>query len=222
MNGNNNEIKKILSDKTPHNTGRFYFMEIGPDSVLLEKPNTMAEIQVSQKNGKRVKVVPRIDLTPMVDLGFILITFFIYTTTITESKMMDIKLPDKTSSAITAFIDTSTITIIPTREHKLAYYDGVLKNESGMQLGNYNYIRSKLINKAKQLKSLPSTYSADAHKLHVIIKPADDCTYDDVVKILDEMLICDVPYYAITDITKEEKEILTIKLQSNLVERAGK
>ncbi len=171
----------------------------------------MAEItQNTSKGSRRKTVMPRIDFTPMVDLGFLLITFFIYTTTMTESKAMDINMPyNHPTKEPTVFIDTSTITIIPTKDHKIAYYTGALESDAELKMTDHARIREVIISKQSDLKKLPNTFSAEAHKLHVIIKPNDDSKYEDLVKILDEMLINAVPYYAIVDISREEQIALS-------------
>ena len=53
----------------------------------------MADIQVKEKSGRRKVQSPKVDLTPMVDLGFILITFFIYTTTMAKPKSLVLDKP---------------------------------------------------------------------------------------------------------------------------------
>jgi biopolymer transport protein ExbD len=165
----------------------------------------MADIHLPQKQGKRRKLTPpRIDLTPMVDLGFLLITFFILTTTMTEKKVMEIYMPvNGTPSALPY---TSALTIIPASRHRIQYYEGFFKEE--VKETNYKGIRDVIIAKQNMLKTLPGTFSAEAHKLHVIIKPHELSQYEDLVKVLDEMLICDVPYYTIDDITKGEVDVI--------------
>ncbi|MFN4247941.1 MAG: ExbD/TolR family protein [Flavipsychrobacter sp.] len=173
----------------------------------------MANVQLNQNKGTRGRRSPSIDLTPMVDLGFILITFFIYTTSIAEPRMMDINMPFKPATEGTAYVDTATITIIPTKNHLYATYTGTYRD--GMQFNTYAaaQLRNVILDKKYALKKLPATFSEQAHKLHVIIKPNDDCEYQDVVTLLDEMAINQVAYYAIADITANEKLILTKQLQ---------
>jgi len=168
----------------------------------------MSEINLPQNTGKRKVHAPRIDLTPMVDLGFLLITFFIFTTTMANPRTMEVNMPFKPSDATTAFVDTSTITLIPVKDHAIAYYNGQFENTSTPQTADFKEIREILIEKQNDIKALPASFSEQAQKLHVIIKPNDDCTYEDVVDVLDEMSILDVPYYAIDDITAREKEWL--------------
>lgn len=173
----------------------------------------MADVQVNQHQGKRSRRSPLIDLTPMVDLGFILITFFIYTTSIAEPRMIDINMPYKPATEATAYVDTATITIMPTKNHLYATYSGAYKEGILFNIYTGSELRSIIINKQSALRKLPSTFSEQAHQLHVIIKPNNDCEYQDVVTLLDEMAINSVPYYAIADITADEQFILTKQLQ---------
>lgn len=170
----------------------------------------MADIQIPEKNGRRKTAPPKVDLTPMVDLAFILITFFIYATTLNDPKTMVLDKPvDPTPpDVVTAYIDTSTITIIPAKEHKLIYYCGQLITADKLNSTDYHSIRNIITRKQKELQRLPGSYSKQAHELHVIIRPTDESTYEDVINILDEMLINDVPHYALTDITEEELNMI--------------
>lgn len=166
----------------------------------------MADMNLPQKTGKRKVHAPRVDLTPMVDLGFLLITFFIFTTTMANPKTMEVNMPFKPAEASTAFAEQSTITLIPTKGHRIAYYHGAFHRDSILHLAGPKEIRDVLIAKQKAAAALPASFSADAHKLHVIIKPNDDCNYEDLVSLLDEMNILQVPFYAIDEITEIEKE----------------
>jgi len=172
----------------------------------------MADIQIQQRNSKR-KASPKLDLTPMVDLGFILITFFIYTTQLTENKMLDLKLPDDTpTKEITAFPDTSTLTLIPTSKHRVAYYNGAFQQKELSIIG-FHELRTIIQQKQSTLKLLPKNFSKEAHSIHVLIKPDKNSTYDDVIRTLDEMTINDISYFAMVDISSEETKILTKQLQ---------
>lgn len=171
----------------------------------------MAEIQVLEKGKRRKAAPPRIDLTPMVDLAFILITFFIYATTLREEKALIVNKPTQGEPS-TSYIDTSTITIMPTAGDKYAYYHGTLDNPDKVTLADAKQLRGIILNKQHDLKGLPASYSVQARKLHVIIKPDKNSKYENLVSVLDEMLINKVPYYTIVDITQQEEEIVNGKM----------
>ncbi len=166
----------------------------------------MAEILVEQKGGRRKVQAPRIDFTPMVDLGFILITFFIYTTTIARPGSLEINMPSReTIGGITVYADTSTITLIPAGNHKVAWYMGAFSQLKPMNYQPVAETKDMLTAMKKQVAGLPLSLSLQAHKLHVILKPNDNCKYEDVVQLLDDMNLVEVPYYALVDISAEEK-----------------
>ena len=174
----------------------------------------MAEINMPQKGGKkRTHTSLRVELTPMVDLGFLLISFFMYTTTMAKPRTMEIRMPSPApaDTSQTKYPEESTITIIPVSGHKVFYYNGALKDETVLKITSVSNCRDILLKMKSDLARLPNTLSPEAHKLHVLIKPGDDSKYSDLVQLLDEMNISDVPYYALVDITPADKEWLVKK-----------
>ena len=169
----------------------------------------MAEINVPQKGGKRKLQVPRIDLTPMVDLGFLLITFFMYTTTLARPATMELNMPSRGEP--TPLFAESVITLIATKAHKVVYYEGFLTGTEQLKQCPISEIRSVLLKKKIAVASLPASFSARAHMLFALIKPFDDCMYGDVVQLLDEMTIDGISCYAIVDVLPEEKDYLQKK-----------
>jgi len=164
----------------------------------------MADLIVAGKSGRKSKQPPRIDLTPMVDLGFLLITFFMFTTTLAQHKVMDIKMPtNEHPEPPMAYTEESTITLIPVAGHRIAYYGGSTIPPT-MKATTFKDVRSVLLQKQKDAAALPASYSAQAHQLHVIIKPEQHSVYSDMVTVLDEMAILSIPYYVIADITPDE------------------
>ncbi len=181
----------------------------------------MAEIEVKGKKG-----MPRIDLTPMVDLGFLLLTFFIMTTTMSKPKAMEIQMPYKDEKLEDAdknkIKNDEALTILLSKDHRIYYYHGIgddpanppkvevtyFKNEGG--------IRDVLIQKKKTVQDLISQGVLGAKdRVAVIIKPDDDCTTDDLINILDEMTINAIPVYAVVDITPVDKEFIAATEKAN-------
>lgn len=166
----------------------------------------MAEIMTPQKNGRRKIHNTRVDLTPMVDLGFLLITFFMFTTTLAKPKVVSMTVPDNSTTArSTVYPMSSTITLMPAGNHTCYYYEGILGNAGQVHKVNISHLRDIMSAKKTSLRSLSSPI---ARELHVIIKPGNSAMYQDLIQVLDDIMILDVQYYSITDITTEEKDII--------------
>src|SRR5476651_2285833 len=173
----------------------------------------MAELDTSgggkHKGGKirSKKASTRIDLTAMVDLAFLLITFFMLTTTLSKKKAMDLTMPDnsvKTSQLPVAA--TRSMTILLGSHNKLEWYMGEA-GKSAPTVDDYGKdgIRKALIENAKHVAD---THNADEKLMEVLIKPSDKSTYQNLVAILDEMSITGIHIYAIVKILPMEVDDL--------------
>lgn len=162
------------------------------------------------KKGKKLST--RIDLTPMVDLGFLLITFFLFTTTLAKPKVMQINMPykekDPKPNTETALKADQAATILLSKDHRIYYYDGIGSDPTKppqVQVTYFegkNNIRDKIIDKIKRVKQLQAQGVLNAkNDAAFLIKPDFNSTYDDFVRIMDEMNINDVKIKAVVDIS---------------------
>ena len=174
----------------------------------------MAELTQQPQNGqgktlrKRKRHSTKVDLTPMVDLGFLLITFFILTTTWSEPKDLRLYLPAGEISD-TELGESTVLTLIPLENKKAFFYHGKLavamqKNTFGIV--NLTDIRSIIMQKQIALDKHPM-YSRK--NLALIIKPTVQSIYRDIVAILDEVLINDLQHYSFVDLSADEKTRLS-------------
>jgi biopolymer transport protein ExbD len=151
---------------------------------------------------KSKKKTTRVDLTPMVDLGFLLITFFVFTSTMTQSTAMNLYLPKDTEDPEeqNKAKESGALTLMLGKDRVVYYYEGILAVDgSNFQASNFSKVREVLLNKKR------STNAAD---LVVVIKPTDQATVKDVVDMLDEMTINDIKRYALVDIAEPEKMLI--------------
>lgn len=192
----------------------------------------MAEIVESGgkkgKGGRKgKKLSTRIDLTPMVDLGFLLITFFIFTTTMNKPKTMEINMPvdeeikeeDKNKVK-----DYTAMTVLLSRDHRVYYYLGMANDPFNPPKLEVTYfqknkgIRDAIIKLrqdvyAERNSGRPGRNPKDEPV--ILIKPDTTCKYEDVVNILDEMQVNGITTYALVDITDVDREFIKITETAN-------
>lgn len=158
---------------------------------------------------KSKKLSTRVDLTPMVDLGFLLITFFIFTTTMSQPTAMKLFLPkdaDKPEDQNKAK-ESGVITILLGKDDHVFYYEGQLDNSaSNFKSSTFKEIRNVLLDKKAR------TPEKD---LVVVLKPSEECTYRNVVDILDEMAVNVLKRYALVDISDIETKLVKASEAAN-------
>jgi len=170
----------------------------------------MAEMDTSGGGGhkkgpgvkKAKKASTRVDLTPMVDLGFLLITFFIFTTTISQPTAMKLNLPKDTDKPEeqNKLKESGALTLLLGKNDNVYFYEGQLAPDAAnLQTTTMKKVRDEIIKKKR---------STPPEDLMIVIKPGNQSTYKDVVDALDEMTINSIKRYALVDISDVEGQLV--------------
>ncbi len=174
----------------------------------------MAEMDTSSGGGhkkgpgvkKGKKMSTRVDLTPMVDLGFLLITFFIFTTTMSQPTAMKLFLPkdvDKPEEQNKVKL-SAVLTIMLGKNDQVYYYEG--DDPTKLQSSNFKAIRDVILDKKRR---------TDPKDFVVVLKPTADATYKNTVNILDEMTIDEIKRFALVDISAPELQVVQATESAN-------
>jgi biopolymer transport protein ExbD len=150
----------------------------------------MAELDTSggktEIKARTRKAVPKVDLTAMVDLAFLLITFFMLTTSLNKPTAMDIAKPDITDPLGRMDVkDSQTMTILLGKDNKLAWYMGVA-GKTAPEIENYVQIRQTILDNKRRVRQ------ATGREMIMIIKPTSSANYKNLVDIMDELLITNI------------------------------
>lgn len=162
----------------------------------------MAEINTASTTSNRSrtqgkKLSTKVDLTPMVDLGFLLITFFIITTTMTENKAMNLIMPADGPPMPSA--ESTTITLLPGGNESVFYFSGQLNDAlANNYTGWRSYHVSTGVGDLIRTRKKELGVTGKQNDLMVIISPTDNSSYKNIVDLLDEMLINDVKRYVVS------------------------
>lgn len=182
----------------------------------------MAELNTGgggDKKGGKVrskKSDAKVDLTAMVDLAFLLITFFMLTTSLSKPKAMDLSLPDKEKidkpEDNVKVDENMTLTLLLGANNKLKWYKGFIETpKAGPKDVNYGKdgLRKELLKQKAEIREYCLSINKPKSGIIVIIKPTDKSSYKNLIDILDEMAISGVDTYAIVnEISPEEKKLI--------------
>lgn len=161
----------------------------------------MAEITTNTRQ-------PRVDMTPMVDLGFLLITFFVFTTTFSSPTMMKLTMPDNSDEPTPLIKYGNTLTLILGKDNRIFWHQkgNADLNEEFLNETSYGTTLSKLIIQKRD-------GAIEKKNFTVIIKPSDESNYKNTVDVLDEMKITNQPIYVLTDISQKEVDVYQAKMK---------
>jgi len=167
-------------------------------------------VQVMGRKKRSKKMSTRIDFTPMVGLAFLLITFFMLTTTFAKPQAIEINMPEKQKPGDRGGIMRSSlvITLLLGKDNKVVYYEGLPEEGVNTKIGVAGFgadgIRKALIKKKQEV----DTREDGKHKTFVLIKPSEESNYRNLVDSIDEMAIVGIKRYAVVDIQPVEKDLL--------------
>lgn len=187
----------------------------------------MAEIQEQGggggKDGKvrSKKMSTRVDLTAMVDLAFLLITFFMLTTTLAKPNIMPIIMPEKkdlNEEDLEATKESQVMTLLLGGNDKVYYYEGITDAKLDSTDYSAEGLRKVILDKKDRVKEQWGEDEKDdaknpgqkkfVSKLNIIIKPTKDSRYKNLVDTFDEMKICNIGRYVMLDISTQEEDFI--------------
>ncbi|NDI99401.1 biopolymer transporter ExbD [Flavobacterium sp. LaA7.5] len=185
----------------------------------------MAELNTGGDGGgkggkvRSKKMNPAVDLTAMVDLAFLLITFFMLTTSLSKPQSMPLAMPDKTDQPnpvddVLKIDEARLMTILVGKDNTILWYIGMFDNpiiEPAQSEFGKEGIRKVLLEQIARAKALSARDGKPDEGLIVNIKASDKASYRNLVDILDEMAITHPQLYAIGDITEPEVKLLEEK-----------
>ncbi len=188
--------------------------------------------------SRQKKMNIRVDFTPMVDMNMLLITFFMLCTSLSKPQTMEISMPanDKniTEEQKTQVKASQAITLLLGDHDRLCYYEGEpdygnpnLLIESSYQPDGLRALlmqrNAKAVAQVAQLRRQKMELRITDEELQkklaevksgketptVIIKATDKASYRNLIDVLDEMQLCSIGKYVITDMTAEEVNMMT-------------
>ncbi|HEY3402023.1 MAG TPA: biopolymer transporter ExbD [Ohtaekwangia sp.] len=160
----------------------------------------MAAIQQPTSEGKgtsRSKTALYIDMTPMVDLAFLLLTFFVMTSVLTKPHSLGLQMPDNSEEGEPPPIPASKVlNLILAENDKIYWYRG---DGSSLETTTFSSagIRKLLLDK-----------KAEINKLYVLIKASDQSKYKNVIDILDELEITAITRYSLVDVDDTDRRLI--------------
>lgn len=164
--------------------------------------NQASEAGVKKQGRKKVrskKASTKIDMTPMVDLAFLLLTFFMLTTTFTKPQTMQIEMPAKPQKEedIPVVNEKRVLTLVLGEADKVYWFVGI----TDPKVARTDFSR-------EGIRKIVVQHNARIKNMIVLIKTSKNSRYKNLVDIFDEMNICNIARFALVDITPEDEELI--------------
>lgn len=141
------------------------------------------------------------DMNAMVDLAFLLLTFFMLTTTMLKPKAIELVMPvpdeNEQSTEVLTIKESRAITLIPMPDNELYYYQGF--SEALVQKTEYG---------ASGIRAVLLKHSETTDKPIIIIKAHPNSSFENLVALIDEMNITRIDRYAIDQFGTKEEQLL--------------
>ena len=166
-------------------------------------------VRKPSKHKRINKKNTRVDLTPMVDLGFLLITFFVFTTQLSTPRARPLTMPYDKAEPGDEICASCVLTLVLQADNVIQYYEGMPESNPTLKTTSFSVdgIRSIILNKKKEVIKL----KGNGDDFVLIIKSSDQSTFQNFVDIVDEVSINDVKHYYIDEISTADKALMAKK-----------
>ncbi len=171
----------------------------------------MAELEITSaknKQGKKLhKKSTRVDLTPMVDLGFLLLTFFVFTTAMAKPTAMNLITPNDKDSTPTPICEACVLTVMLDKDNTIFYYEGMPESNPVVKETSFTTggIRKVLLQKLAAVKAAKGT----ADDMVLIIKSGESSDFKNFVDMADEVTINNIKHYFIDEMNGVDRKMLS-------------
>jgi biopolymer transport protein ExbD len=164
----------------------------------------MAQVQEKQTSGKGNRKRSRangfhLDMTPMVDLAFLLLTFFMLTTTFTRLQTMELNLPDG-NGADTPIPGKNALNIVLDEQDKVYYFFGYPGDDPQVERTDFSARGIRQLLLQDRVRSNPN--------LVVLVKATEKARFKNLVDTLDELKLTETRKYALVDLQEEDRTLL--------------
>ncbi|UIR57701.1 biopolymer transporter ExbD [Sphingobacterium sp. SRCM116780] len=174
----------------------------------------MAELNQKQpETGKKKirskKLAPKVDLTAMVDLAFLLITFFMLTTSLNKPSRLDVVMPDNSPDK-PLLLDERRVVSLLLSDKGVMWYHGDFNHP--ISKPEHTDLTEKGIRAVLNKMKLKIPSLANGKDMIVLIKPSKEACTNDVVQALDEMTKVNIKRYSISKISPDEEKLVLASL----------
>ncbi|PUZ20527.1 outer membrane transport energization protein ExbD [Chitinophaga costaii] len=167
--------------------------------------NTNTQTHARGGGQRSKKLSTRVDMTPMVDLGFLLITFFMLTTSLAKARVTNLIMPanDGQQMPLSA---SKALTVLLGPDSRIAFYEsnGEETAPHPQDIHTTTYAEASGIGSVIRRKQALLAAAGKPGELMVLIKPTTQSNYKNAVDLLDELSINRVNRYAFMDISTWE------------------
>ena len=149
---------------------------------------------------------PKTDMTPMVDLGFLLISFFVMTTELSKPRVAPLNMPKEGRPMPLG--NSNALTVLLAGDDNVYYYHGIWEDAVAANgivktsLYSGDGLRKVIIEKKRWLDT--NDKKEGRNGLMMLIKSTEETPYKNVIDALDETMINDVRKYALVKMETEE------------------
>ncbi|NMW21529.1 MAG: biopolymer transporter ExbD [Chlorobiaceae bacterium] len=164
---------------------------------IVDSPNGRRGIKKGRRRSKRIGF--HLDMTPMVDVAFLLLTFFMLTTTFSKSNTMEINIPPEMLEVKVAENNVMTMRIAG---DGIAYCS--LGNEVPKKIPLYDANDTRQLSLSGELRRLLKQLTADNKKMVIVVKLSEKAKYKQLVDIIDELNLMKIDRFSLDDFTEQD------------------
>ena len=170
---------------------------------LVDSPNGEGRSRKAKQKRKRIGF--HIDMTPMVDVAFLLLTFFMLTTTFGKANTMEINIPPQDAEVKIAEENVMTLRIV---EDGIAWWS--LGEATPTQVELYPSGAESPVSLGREIRELLQRQTQSNSKLAIVVRISDHARYKSLIDLMDEFKLMKIDRFSLDDFTEADEEAIRL------------